>query len=788
MLDPLIRDAILARLEDTDAGVRRQAIRTVAEHIDDDEKILAALISVVIGDEEKDPDAQYAAYEAVAGLFGSSDQATQAVARALDSTFSTIRDAAARLIVEATKAGDSSAIAILARNLTNHTEEVQTLFTSAARELIDEGRVEDLREQLLLQLESADAAGRILAIDLLGVVGAVHGDLTAENRGSSSGRSSRATDVDAKAASSVPAPEPGLGDKLIEAMRRAGEGVSGEGGTPVRSAEGDTANDGDLAVDGAGGDETPLEPAQHVNPRSVTDLLGELLSSFDERELEILEQRDLTSGERRTLKELGTARGVTRERIRQIEAAAKNKWGGLVRAPQYRPIRDLANRISDELGSAVPASDESVSRAGDNFCGGLASGQRAVAFQLLVEHAGYSQRKGWLVRLSADQEQRLTTAIEELIDQWPIVPRAQLSSLLSKHDIAEQHMEGWCRTFADLRFIAPGALPKRWTLDDLERVLRRRGEPASVKQLLAEAELTDRDERSARQQMSKDRRFTRIDRDGQFAHRDWGFDEHTRIADGIVEELERRGGTAPLGSLCSVLSRRLDVAESSVRAYAAAPIFMKTASGEVTLRPESVPFEFDDNPGTNPACFWHGEHWALRMPVTDDLLRGSGRSIPVQFAAYLGCRPGVNKVFASGSSKVRAVWATTTLGPSLGSVRPALAAKGAEEGDLLFVCYHPGSPDIELRVVKRTPLGSLPVHQRIASELGLHTPIRSLNDVASALSVEHEAVPASIVWREVQEALEARSALDIGGLMAERFPEFAEPSDAADAVDDAAAG
>ena len=68
--------------------MRRQAIRTVAEHIDDDEKILAALISVVIGDEEKDPDAQYAAYEAVAGLFGSSDQATQAVARALNSTFS----------------------------------------------------------------------------------------------------------------------------------------------------------------------------------------------------------------------------------------------------------------------------------------------------------------------------------------------------------------------------------------------------------------------------------------------------------------------------------------------------------------------------------------------------------------------------------------------------------------------------------------------------------------------------------------------------------------------------
>ena len=50
-------------------------------------------------------------------------------------------------------------------------------------------------------------------------------------------------------------------------------------------------------------------------------------------------------------------------------------------------------------------------------------------------------------------------------------------------------MEEWCTTFAGLRFIASGALPKKPTLDDVERVLLSRGEPASVKQLLAEAEL-----------------------------------------------------------------------------------------------------------------------------------------------------------------------------------------------------------------------------------------------------------------------------------------------------------
>ena len=278
---------------------------------------------------------------------------------------------------------------------------------------------------------------------------------------------------------------------------------------------------------------------------------------------------DLTSGERRTLKELGTARGVTRERIRQIEAAAKNKWGGLVRAPQPPRI----SRISDEpIGAAddLRATTSASARTA------------AVAFQLLVA----AERKGWSPSVS-DQEPPPQS------DRW-----RQLSSLLSKHDIAQTWRGG--ATFADLRFIAPGALPKRWTLDDLEP--RRRGEPASVKQLLAEAEL-----RRGRVPASRCPRPPRTTANSLI---DWGrrrgLDGRHRSRRGVsMWRVHRRRGRGPPKSLLAAA---------------------------MTTRGES-----------SVLLAWRA--LALRMPVTD-LLRGSGRSIPVQFAAYLGCRPGVNKVFA----------------------------------------------------------------------------------------------------------------------------------------------
>jgi RNA polymerase primary sigma factor len=58
-----------------------------------------------------------------------------------------------------------------------------------------------------------------------------------------------------------------------------------------------------------------------------------LLSEFHEREQDVVRMRfGLDDGQARTLEEVGKAFGVTRERIRQIEAKTLNK----LRHPRYR--------------------------------------------------------------------------------------------------------------------------------------------------------------------------------------------------------------------------------------------------------------------------------------------------------------------------------------------------------------------------------------------------------------------------------------------------------------------
>ncbi len=800
MLDLPIVDEILARFEDTDAVVRRKAIRKAAGHVRDNDRLRIAVISVVGRDEERDPAARRAAFAAVAGLFGSDSLATRAVERSLHSRVPTTRRNAVKLIIQAAHAGDSSATRLLARNLTIRKDQVRAPLISAARELIDAGRGEELKEQLLQQVESGRVTDRILAADLLEAAAVAARDRAVQASEPSSTTSDGDTEADVPLGPSIPAPEARLGESVVWTIVRAVE----ESHLPPDADLVDTGEDPPLpewltVADFAPGEPPPAvvpvmpdppdDPvAPEPEPRDPIDLLVQLLSGLRERELYVFAARSFTSEGRRTLASIATDFSVTRERIRQIESRANAKWRARFDRPDYQPLRDFAEKFSAHIGSAVPLSDERLSQVVDDFCGGLAPEQRTVVLRIFLDLAGYSQTEGWLMRLSPEDRDDLATSVAALFQQWPVVPRAELARVLGGHEVAADHVEAWCTQFNRLRFIDAGALPRGSSRDDFERLLRHRGEPASVPQLLAEARLTHLNPRGARYEAIDDPRFTRLDRTATLAHRDWGFKGYTHITDGLIEELERRGGVAPIGELCRVLAARYGVSTASVRGRTAAPIFMKTAAGELAFRTEDVPYEFKDDPATSGVCFWHEDHWSLRMLVTRNLLRGSGREVPAQFAAQLGCRPGGRQNVASAWGSVSLVWAEVTPKPAMGSVGPALRETGARVGDLLFVCHLPGGPEVDLRLVQRAIPGPAPADQRIAGELGLHTPIRSLNDVASALSVEHEGVPASIVWRDVQGAIEARPALDIGGLMAERFPEFAEPSDAVGAVDDAAAG
>jgi RNA polymerase primary sigma factor len=84
-------------------------------------------------------------------------------------------------------------------------------------------------------------------------------------------------------------------------------------------------------------DETMPEPDDATSKLLLREQMGRILGSLNDRERRVLEMRfGLKDGQGRTLEEVGQAFGVTRERIRQIEAKALRKLRHPLRSRKLR--------------------------------------------------------------------------------------------------------------------------------------------------------------------------------------------------------------------------------------------------------------------------------------------------------------------------------------------------------------------------------------------------------------------------------------------------------------------
>ena len=92
--------------------------------------------------------------------------------------------------------------------------------------------------------------------------------------------------------------------------------------TPV----GDDSDDGKSTLQDFIADDKILSPDQESSRRILRDQVNAILNDLSEKERKILEMRHgLNDGITHTLEEVGREFGVTRERIRQIEAKAHER-------------------------------------------------------------------------------------------------------------------------------------------------------------------------------------------------------------------------------------------------------------------------------------------------------------------------------------------------------------------------------------------------------------------------------------------------------------------------------
>jgi RNA polymerase primary sigma factor len=87
-------------------------------------------------------------------------------------------------------------------------------------------------------------------------------------------------------------------------------------------------------------DETEFQPEEHLDRVMLSEQMEELLSHLSPRERDVIELRfGLGDGQHRTLAEVGQAFGMSRERVRQIQAKAMRK----LRHPRHQALlRDWA--------------------------------------------------------------------------------------------------------------------------------------------------------------------------------------------------------------------------------------------------------------------------------------------------------------------------------------------------------------------------------------------------------------------------------------------------------------
>ena len=80
-----------------------------------------------------------------------------------------------------------------------------------------------------------------------------------------------------------------------------------------------------------------LGPADQASRQLLKEQMQDVLEGLSDREREVLELRfGLNDGQARTLEEVGLTFGVTRERIRQIEAKALRKLRHPIRSRKLR--------------------------------------------------------------------------------------------------------------------------------------------------------------------------------------------------------------------------------------------------------------------------------------------------------------------------------------------------------------------------------------------------------------------------------------------------------------------
>ena len=388
-----------------------------------------------------------------------------------------------------------------------------------------------------------------------------------------------------------------------------------------------------------------------------------------------------------TLQELGDELGVTRERVRQVEARLKGKLNRDLRLA----LQVVATVMRQQLGPVI-AEAELLRRTRDLFKR-QATTHVDLARQMLLSEMGYSCEQGTCFDdVARDLVRRLTEAADSLSDDVGLINEPGLQSRLP-NDSWLAHWPALVERSGFYRLSGQLAL-RNTQKAAVKAALISIGQPASRDEVAALAAVQPT---AAGSQLSNIPSVTRTDK-VRWALAEWIDEEYGGISSEIVQRIEADGGSTSLQRLLNELPRRFGVSETSVRAYAHAPQFdveggfVRMADEKsLTLRDLDEIIDSRDETG---APYWS-------FIVQERYFAGySLLGVPPEFAVELGCSPNghttATLLHPSGCRDLSVIWRLTSLtGASIGYLAEPLDRLGVAPGNRVrIVLRGPGAVEL----------------------------------------------------------------------------------------------
>ena len=444
-----------------------------------------------------------------------------------------------------------------------------------------------------------------------------------------------------------------------------------------------------------------------------------------------------------TLEELGAEFGVSRERIRQIEAKVRRGLDRFLMTDEALPVRWRASTLRRTLSVAAPFHTVEHLLTSPPGC----NDHRGV---LLGMTGPYDRDHDWLTLRSAQSDDP-TPAILTQVDDVGRIDREFATLELTEWGLDVSLHERWLTRDSSVRLfngqlvLWGASIPDRlaFALADMRR-------PATVDEMVAHIG-EDRSRNSINSALV-DPRLVRVSRT-HWALPSWGLTEYSGIAESVRKLIEESGGSIDVDMVVHRMRKMFGAAENSTLAYCGAPMFVVDGKSLRLRTQHDGPYRYDpDLIRRTPGVFNLGPMRLGRLLEVDrKLLRGSGTALTHAAGSILGVEVGAHLSFGDRhGDKVDITFPETSfMGPSIGSVRRIVERLSAEEGDYLMLVLDRSEMTVSacLTDIK----GQSPGWDVIGRLTGIATPV-DLDGLAKALSCNAG---------EVRSVLRARGDADV---------------------------